>query len=239
MFQHFSSEQWQARSTIVLGASILKIRHLCLMPNHQMKRMNCPCKKARNLKSGLALSGEKCLLCQRAQMQPWERTIWSCKSPKFTTNSWEIHEWFVCQAICRLQLMSACGNWNPNIWLIMAVQAWNGATVLWHIASVVHVKSKLYDGPLSQYTALHVRGEHNADSHAPEMERSKLLTVKQIQAITTGVRMAPAQSARSLRRNITNFIVEDRNSANCSCQNLAHAQQGILVSSYPYYATAW
>jgi hypothetical protein len=62
---------------------------------------------------------------------------------------------------------------------------------------------KLYDGP--QYTALHVRGEHNADSHAPEKEKSKHLTVKQISAIATGVRMAPAQSARILRRNLKNF----------------------------------
>ncbi len=60
-----------------------------------------------------------------------------------------------------------------------------------------------FDGPL--YTALQVRGEHNADSHSPDKERSKHLTVKQIHAIATGVRMAPNQSARTLWRNLTNF----------------------------------
>ncbi len=35
---------------------------------------------------------------------------------------------------------------------------------------------KLFDGPT--YTALQVRGVHDADSHAPEKEKSKHLTVK-------------------------------------------------------------
>ncbi len=67
---------------------------------------------------------------------------------------------------------------------------------------------KLYDGPA--YTLLEVRGVHDADSHAPEKEKSKHLTVKQIEAIQTGVRMAPSQSARTLRRNLTNFSAEQQ-----------------------------
>ena len=66
-----------------------------------------------------------------------------------------------------------------------------------------HCQIKLLDGPA--YSALQVQGDHDADSHALEKERSKHLTVKQIQAIQTGVRMAPSQSARSLRRNLSNF----------------------------------
>ena len=81
------------------------------------------------------------------------------------------------------------------------------------IDSHVNVKSKKFDGPLSTplYRALQVRGEHNADSHSPDKERSKHLTVKQIHAIATGVRMAPNQSARTLRRNPTNFDEEGSN----------------------------
>ena len=62
---------------------------------------------------------------------------------------------------------------------------------------------KLFDGP--QYTALHVRGKHDADSHAPDKEKSKNLMVNQIQAIATGVLMALNQSARLLQHNLTNF----------------------------------
>ena len=53
--------------------------------------------------------------------------------------------------------------------------------------------------------ALEVRGEHNADSHSGDKEKSKHLSVKQIEAIHTGVRIAPSQSARTLRRNLANF----------------------------------
>ena len=45
---------------------------------------------------------------------------------------------------------------------------------------------KKIDGPF--YTALQMRGEHNADSHAPEKERSKHLTVKHIHAIASLIR---------------------------------------------------
>ena len=65
------------------------------------------------------------------------------------------------------------------------------------------VQIKLFDGPT--YMALEVRGEHNADSHSGDKEKSKHLSVKQIEAIHTGVRIAPSQSARTLRRNLANF----------------------------------
>ena len=65
------------------------------------------------------------------------------------------------------------------------------------------VQIKLFDGPT--YMSLDVRGEHNADSHSGDKEKSKHLSVKQIEAIHTGVRISPAQSARSLRRNLANF----------------------------------
>ena len=68
------------------------------------------------------------------------------------------------------------------------------------------VQIKLYDGPT--YISLDVRGVQDADSHAPEKERSKHLTVKQLHALHTGVRMSPTQSARSLRRNLANFSPE-------------------------------
>ena len=65
---------------------------------------------------------------------------------------------------------------------------------------------RLSDGPL--YILLERRGDHTPDSHSSEKELSKHLTVKQIQALQTGVRMSPAQSARSLRRNLANFSPE-------------------------------
>jgi hypothetical protein len=54
------------------------------------------------------------------------------------------------------------------------------------------VQIKLFDGPT--YMSLDVRGEHNADSHSRDKEKSKHLSVKQIEAIHTGVRISPAQS---------------------------------------------
>ena len=45
------------------------------------------------------------------------------------------------------------------------------------IDSHVNVKSKKFDGPLSTplYRALQVRGEHNADSHSPDMVLESLV----------------------------------------------------------------
>jgi hypothetical protein len=65
---------------------------------------------------------------------------------------------------------------------------------------------RMFDGP--SYMCLEIRGEHNPDSHAPEKEISKHLTVKQQHAIQTGVRISPGLSARSLRRNLANFSPE-------------------------------
>jgi hypothetical protein len=62
---------------------------------------------------------------------------------------------------------------------------------------------KIYDG--DHYISLDVRGQHNADSHSADKETSKHLKVKQIHALHTGVRCAPQQSARALRRNLANF----------------------------------
>jgi hypothetical protein len=47
-----------------------------------------------------------------------------------------------------------------------------------------------------------MRGTHDATSHAPEKDKSKFLKLQQIEAIRTGVRIAPKQSAKHLRRNL-------------------------------------
>ena len=67
---------------------------------------------------------------------------------------------------------------------------------------------RIYDGPTCM--SLEVRSAHDAESHAPDKEVSKHLKVKQIHAIATGVRMCPAQSGRSLCRNLANFGPEQR-----------------------------
>jgi hypothetical protein len=105
------------------------------------------------------------------------------------------------------------GPKDVGMWKIKSEYAIDGGhtSVKWcqcpmHYRFGCKVQIKLYESPT--YYLLEVRGEHNADSHAPEKERSKHLTVKQIQAIHTGVRMAPAQSAVTLRRNLVNFSPE-------------------------------
>jgi hypothetical protein len=70
------------------------------------------------------------------------------------------------------------------------------------------VQVRFYDCPL--YMSLEFRGTHNADSHSADKDVSKHLKVKQLLAIETGIRMAPAQSARSLRRNLSNLSPEEQ-----------------------------
>jgi hypothetical protein len=50
-------------------------------------------------------------------------------------------------------------------------------------------------------TVLEMRGTHDVASHAPEKDNSKNFKLQQIEAILTGVRLAPKQSAKHLRRN--------------------------------------
>ncbi len=50
-------------------------------------------------------------------------------------------------------------------------------------------------------TALEMRGIHDATSHTADKDKSKFLKLQQIEAIRTGVRLAPKQSAKHLRRN--------------------------------------
>ena len=52
------------------------------------------------------------------------------------------------------------------------------------------------------YVTLEIRGTHDAESHAAEKDTSKFLKVAQIEAIRTGVRIAPGQSAKHLRRHL-------------------------------------
>jgi hypothetical protein len=59
-----------------------------------------------------------------------------------------------------------------------------------------------------QYVSIEMRGTHDADSHAPEKDTSNFLKVAQISAIGTGVRNAPKQSAKLLRRNLENSSPE-------------------------------
>ena len=62
----------------------------------------------------------------------------------------------------------------------------------------------------SQYVSLEMRGTHDAESHAPEKDTSKFLKVAQISAIRNGVRIAPKQSAKHLRRNLDHSSPEKR-----------------------------
>ena len=54
------------------------------------------------------------------------------------------------------------------------------------------------------------RGEHDENSHSNEKDKSKHLKVQQLHAIRTGVRIAPSQSARMLRRNLSNLSPQKR-----------------------------
>jgi hypothetical protein len=49
---------------------------------------------------------------------------------------------------------------------------------------------------------LEMRGTHDATSHAPEKDQSKFLKLQRIEAILAGVRVAPKQSAKHLRRKM-------------------------------------
>ena len=60
------------------------------------------------------------------------------------------------------------------------------------------------------YHSLETRGVHDAESHHPDKDKSKHLKLKQIEAIETGVRIAPNQSARQLRRNLVNLSPSKR-----------------------------
>ncbi len=60
------------------------------------------------------------------------------------------------------------------------------------------------------YQLLESRGVHDDDSHHPDKNKSKQLKWKQIEAIHTGVRISPNQSARQLRRNLVNPSPEKR-----------------------------
>jgi hypothetical protein len=51
-------------------------------------------------------------------------------------------------------------------------------------------------------TTLEMRGTHDATSDAPEKYQSKYLKLQQIEATRAGVRVAPKQSAKHLRRNM-------------------------------------
>ncbi len=62
---------------------------------------------------------------------------------------------------------------------------------------------KISDG--TSYCSLQVRGEHNADSHAPDKDKSKHLKVAQLRALQEGVRLAPSQPPRTFRRNMANL----------------------------------
>ncbi len=57
---------------------------------------------------------------------------------------------------------------------------------------------------------LETRGEHNEECHNPTKDKSKYLKLKQLDAIQTGVRVSPQQSARELRRNLVNLSPEKR-----------------------------
>ncbi len=46
-----------------------------------------------------------------------------------------------------------------------------------------------------------MRGTHDATSHTPDKDKSKILKLQQIEAIQAGVRLAPKKSAKHLRRN--------------------------------------
>ena len=57
-------------------------------------------------------------------------------------------------------------------------------------------------GRSEDFVTLEMRGTHDLSSHAPDQDNSKFLKVAQINAIRQGVRMAPKQSAKHLRRNL-------------------------------------
>jgi hypothetical protein len=58
--------------------------------------------------------------------------------------------------------------------------------------------------------ALDVCRQHYVDSHSAEKDTSKHLKVKQILTLHTGIRCAPSQSDRALRRNLVNFSPDKR-----------------------------
>ena len=60
------------------------------------------------------------------------------------------------------------------------------------------------------YHLLETRGEHNEECHNPTKDKSKFLKLKQLDAIQTGVRVSPQQSARELRRNLVNLSPDKR-----------------------------
>ena len=62
----------------------------------------------------------------------------------------------------------------------------------------------------ASYVKLEKRGVHDEDCHHPDKDRSKHLKWKQIEAISTGVRVSPNQSARQLRRNLVNLSPDKR-----------------------------
>ena len=67
---------------------------------------------------------------------------------------------------------------------------------------------KITENP--NYHLLETRGEHNEECHNPTEDKSKYLKLKQLDAIQTGVRVSPQQSARELRRNLVNLSPEKR-----------------------------
>ncbi len=60
------------------------------------------------------------------------------------------------------------------------------------------------------YQLLEIHGKHNEDCHNPSKDKLKYLKLKQLDAIQTGVRVSPQQSARELRRNLVNLSPEKR-----------------------------
>ena len=54
------------------------------------------------------------------------------------------------------------------------------------------------------------RGEHNKDSHSSDKDKSKFLKLHQIEAIRSGVIIAPKQTAKHLRRNLMHASPEKR-----------------------------
>lgn len=57
-------------------------------------------------------------------------------------------------------------------------------------------------GRSEDFVTLEMRGTHDRSSHAPDKDQSKFLKLAQIDAIRQGVRMAPKQTAKHLRRNL-------------------------------------
>ncbi len=55
-----------------------------------------------------------------------------------------------------------------------------------------------------------MRNQYDEDSHNMVKDKSKHLKLKQPEAIDTGVRISPNQSARQLRRNLVNLSPEKR-----------------------------